>query len=247
MIDTGVILAAGLGSRLKELNEGKPKGFLKIDQTYLIDRSISLLRRAGASRIIIGTGYRSDLYESHFASDKSVQCIQNDRYNDSGSMYTLYKLRSAIKGDFILAESDLIYEYRALDVLLSAPSTDTILASGKTNSGDEVYIETNSDGTLVNMSKTPEKLSRIDGELVGLTKLSLSYAELLWTTSAKHFNSKNLHLDYEDALVSMTFQRPITICKVEDLLWCEIDNEEQLLRARSDVWPNILKKERLNA
>ena len=61
-ITTAVILAAGLGTRLKHHTEAQPKGFLEVDGMSLIERSIEILVRAGISEIIIGTGY---LYE-HF-------------------------------------------------------------------------------------------------------------------------------------------------------------------------------------
>ena len=59
----------------------------------------------------------------------------------TGSMYTLYVVRDLVKGPFLLLESDLLYDPAALNICYLIPDEDIILASGKTHSGDEVYIQ----------------------------------------------------------------------------------------------------------
>ena len=73
----------------------------------------------------------------------AVQLVHNSYYADSGSMYSLYCARQHVDEDFLLLESDLIYERRALAALLEYPEDDILLLSGFTNSSDEVFVETN--------------------------------------------------------------------------------------------------------
>ena len=61
-IHTAVILAAGMGTRLKGYTQDQPKGFLKVDGQSLIERSIGNLLSHGVTNIIIGTGY----FHEHF-------------------------------------------------------------------------------------------------------------------------------------------------------------------------------------
>jgi len=56
-------------------------------------------------------------------------------------MYSLYCARQLIDEAFLLLESDLIYEPRALHALLAVPDEDTVLLSGPTAAGDEVVLE----------------------------------------------------------------------------------------------------------
>ena len=53
-----IILAAGIGSRLKPHTDNKPKCMLEIDGISLIDRQISVLRRNQINEIIIIGGYK---------------------------------------------------------------------------------------------------------------------------------------------------------------------------------------------
>ena len=52
--------------------------------------------------------------------------VHNPDYADSGSMYSLYCARDVIDEGFLLLESDLIYESRALDVLLGSDAQDAV-------------------------------------------------------------------------------------------------------------------------
>lgn len=59
MVDTAVIVAAGLGMRLKDRTKYKPKGFLVIGEKTLIERSVENLLEFGIKNIIIGTVRKS--------------------------------------------------------------------------------------------------------------------------------------------------------------------------------------------
>lgn len=240
-ITTAVILAAGLGTRLKHHTEDQPKGFLEIDGQSLIERSIATLLLKGISNIIIGTGYlheHFDLLKSKFP----VVTLRNEDYSTTGSMYTLYVLKHLIKSPFLLLESDLLYEPASLDYLLEDPRENVILASSATHSGDEVFIQCGSDQTLQQMSKDRTVLKGIAGELVGISKLSVAAVEMMASFSETHFRSGNRMLNYEDALVGIAAQHPIHIKVIEDLAWCEIDDENHLQRALTLVYPEITKR-----
>ena len=151
-------------------------------------------------------------------------------------------LQPYLKSQFLLLESDLIFERRALDILLSVDADDAILASGWTHSGDEVYIEVDDEGMLVGMSKRPEELSRLDGELVGMSKISVSTLSMMceYEISNRPHQPK---MDYEQAFVGVARRASIPVEKVEDLAWAEIDDPSHLDRAKSSVYPTILERD----
>ncbi len=240
-VTTAVILAAGLGSRLKHHTEAQPKGFLEVDGTSLMERSIINLVQAGITEIIIGTGYLSEHFET-FKEKYPITTFRNDDYSITGSMYTLYVLRHLIKRPFLLLESDLLYDPIALTYLQEDPLEDIILASGATQSGDEVFIQASPENHLQQMSKNRSILSHISGELVGISKLSVNTLQKMASFSETHFKNGNRMLNYEDALVGVGYQQPIHIKIVEDLVWCEIDDENHLHRALTLIYPKIQQK-----
>ena len=237
-ITTAVILAAGLGMRLRDTFSGKPKGLLSIGGVPLVERSIQQLIAHGIHEIIIVTGYLAEEYEALADAYPTVRTVHNPSYADSGSMYSLYCARDAITGPFLLLESDLLYESRALSTLLNSPFEAAILVSGFTQSGDELYIETRDD-YFYHMSKERRELQHIVGELVGISKISNTLFEKMIAYSSAYFQ-KSLHLHYEDGCLNQVAKETqIPICFVPDLLWTEIDNAAHLHRAESVIWPQI--------
>ena len=239
-VETAVILAAGLGSRLNDRTLEKPKGFLMLNGVSLIERSCRQLAAQGIKRILVGTGYLADAYREFAASFSQalVECVRSERYATTGSMYTLYNMRSTLDGPFLLLESDLLYESRALQLLLDEPAPDLILASGLTGSGDEVYLQIDSGSRLVALSKDRDRLARIDAELVGISKLSEQAYDLACAFMEDQ-TASNPELGYEDALVEVSGLCPIRVLKDEGLVWCEIDDEFHLERAREKILPRL--------
>ena len=239
MVKTAVILAAGLGSRLKDRTTDMPKGFINIGGKTLIGQSVSKLIKAGITKIVIGTGHASGYYEKFARNYPGViSCIKNEQYRETGSMFTLFNLRNTIQTDFLLLESDLLYDQFGLEVLLKLTEPDVILASGRTNSNDEVFIEAAPNGNLIQMSKDSSNLKSIYGELVGITKISYPTFQKMCRFAEKEFVNKP-KLDYEYALVAVTGETDILVEKVENFVWCEIDDETHLHRAENDIFPKI--------
>jgi len=243
MIRTAVILAAGMGTRLRDEVENIPKGFLRLGQQPIIEESIERLVAAGIRDIVIVTGHCADHYERLAAGqDGLVRTVHNPRFADSGSMYSLYCARDVIDDEsFLLLESDLIYEPRALTELLVEPAADAILLSGPTGAGDEVWVETRDDN-LVAMSKDRETLAgSVAGELVGISKISAELFTLMQEIAGRAFET-SLRYDYEtDCLVAAGARRPIRCPVVADLIWSEIDDPSHLHRAREQIYPRIVQ------
>ena len=237
-ITTAVILAAGRGTRLRGTLADLPKGFLPLDGVPIVERSIRKLLEHGVTRILIGTGHLSEAYEQLAGTYPQLECVRNDAYASTGSMHTLSNLQESLADDFLLLESDLVYERRGLATLLSDEHRDVILASGRTNSGDEVYLQVDAARNLVNVSKDASRLGGIHGELVGITKLSVgTYRHLCAATAGRP------GLDYEQGLAGIADRHPVFVRKVEDLAWGEIDDEAHLQRVLGAVYPEIVKRE----
>ncbi len=237
-VKSAVILAAGLGSRLGQRTSSIPKGLLSVGGMPLVERSVRLLKEFGIEKIYLGTGYLAEQYNVFAKQFSEVSCILSPLYETTSSMYTLYNMRSDLNEPFLLLESDLLYESRALSEILSVPAENVILASGPTLSGDEVYIETDISGNLVNVSKKKSELRSTDAELVGINKISPSlYQTMCQVMETSLVNQPKI--DYEKAFVLSTNRHAIAVHKVPDLVWGEIDDESHLSRASSLLLPKL--------
>lgn len=254
MVKQAVILAAGLGSRLKGRTECMPKGFLELDGMPIVEASVRKLLDAGIEEIIIGTGHCNEWYD-RMAEKYSfaVRTVHNPDYINTGSMGTLEVCAPYVKGDFLLLESDLIYDKIGLNVLLNDANHNVILASGATKSGDEVYLETKDGNILQNLSKKKELLGNIYAELVGITKLSREALTAMCEFAENHHKDQP-KMEYEMAMtaVSQKFYNEKTanhqlihVHKIEYYAWREIDDESHLEMAINYVLPKIKENEML--
>lgn len=242
--DLAVILAAGMGTRLRASHAGMPKGFLCVGEQPIVVESIERLRKAGIKQIIIVTGYYAEFYEELAAANPDINTVHNERYAESGSMYSLWCARDRIDRGFLLLESDLVYEQRALTVLQEGPDS-AVLLSGPTNAGDEVYVEIEGDSVnrhLYSMSKDADALGADpSGELVGISRISPELFRYMREYAEMEFHADNLHVSYEeDALVYAGRQMPVPCPVIDDLLWGEIDDPSHLERVKNSIYPRII-------
>ena len=230
-----VILAAGLGSRLQSVHSAAPKGFIEIDGLPIIERSMDALRAAGIREFVIVVGWMSSHYREWGARNSAIRFVENVDYATTGSLRSLKMGCAAVPGrDVMVVESDLLYEPRAATALMTAPSADTLLTSGFTQSGDEVWVY-GANGRLEHLSKSSWQDRPALGELVGLTRLSAPTTAKVIDAAGKLPASAH----YEDGLNAVAASRKIALLHLPDLVWCEIDDEKHLERARTLIWPRI--------
>ena len=242
-IKQAVILAAGMGTRLEDIGKVIPKGFLRLGNKTIIEESIDKLISVGVEKIFIVTGHLKGQYEELVNQKYSniIQLIHNSEYATTGSMVSLHKVELYIKkAPYYLLESDIIYESLALPSLTKAIETGGILLSSSTKAGDEVYVSGKGD-FLDNMSKKANELNNIIGELVGISLITPSIHKFLIKWAEQNL-SKNPQICYEtDGLVAVAKEMNIPLVLVKNLVWAEIDDHSHLARAKSDVYPLIIK------
>jgi 2-aminoethylphosphonate-pyruvate transaminase len=250
MIKEAVILAGGLGSRLKDRTAAMPKGFLEIGGKTLIEWSVRKLLGAGIEKIIIGTGYRHEMYDEFAKKYPAIKTAYNEEYASTGSMGTLEVCAPHVTDTFLLLESDLIYDSIGLRVLNNETHENVILASGATHSGDEVYLEAR-DGFLNKLSKNREEIALVYGELTGISKLTTAFLNAMCEYTARRQGSSSFKqkstLEYEHVISACAHETPVFIRKIEQYAWREIDDENHLLMAEQEIFPRILENESLRA
>ena len=169
-INTAVILAAGMGVRLRNVIGVCPKGLLEIEGKSLIFRSLERLKSEGIDRVVIVTGFQDTMYHKHLeplANLPKIEFIHSPRFAETGSMHSLFVAQEILQDDFLLLESDLLYESRALSSVLNYEGPDVVLASGKTGSNDEVYIYGINQGKNHNYETSR---SIVRGDIVAISK-----------------------------------------------------------------------------
>lgn len=235
MTKTAVIMAAGLGTRFGNRTEKIPKGFIPFKGKPMVVRSIETLIDCGIEHIIIGTGYQKEAYEALKETYPQIECIYSPRYAETNSMYTLYNCREAIgDDDFLLLESDLVFEPRAIHELLACSFPSAMLITPVTKFQDQYYVEMNSKCELMNCSTDPTQIIPA-GELVGIHKLSNKFYKTCVEAYEKVLDTQP-KLGYEFQLLDVSRHlTPMNVLKLEGLKWYEIDDADDLAFAEENI------------
>jgi thiamine kinase-like enzyme/choline kinase len=232
-INQAVILAAGERKMFDT-----PVGFLELEESTIIERIITILNTNGIDKIIITTGYKKEYYEE-LAKKRNLTLVYCDKYKWTGTMSSLAQASEHIDGDFLLIESDMVFEERAISYLLNHPNRNCMLMTSESGSGDEVLVEIRNNA-VYRLSKDIHQLNKIDGEFIGLSKISLeAYRQMLEDFKL----NKNPYFYYEYSLVNLANKHKIGYEKIDDLVWSEIDSTEHYHNLRYFTYPKLKRKE----
>lgn len=217
-VKTAVILAAGERPDFKV----SPAG-LELEDTTLIKEIIKKLRANSIEKIIIVLGFGKEVILESLKDEKDIIFVYNNNYNLTSSMESLALASKHIEEDFILIEGDLFFENRALKELLEIEKRDCILLTNRSKSGDEEYVQLKND-CLFKLGKDIHQFNRIDGEFLGIIKVSYKLLDLMMKEYKENMNSS---LNYEYILLDVSRNFRVSALNIENLLWGEIDNKKQ--------------------
>ena len=237
MIKTAMIMAAGMGTRFGHYTDLEPKGFVPVGGKPMILRSIETLLSCGIERIVIGTGYRCEVYDELKKEYPMIETCFSPLYAETNSMYTLYNTREILgDDDFLLLESDMIFAPAAIRSLLLSEASDVMLITPVTKFQDQYYVEHDSEHTLTNCSVNKDEVD-VKGELVGIHKLSHTfYAKMCSDYEGILADQPKLGYEYEHLRMSRSAS-PVYVLNVPGLKWYEIDDESDLVYAERNVLP----------
>lgn len=233
-VKEAVILAAGKSKGIKI-----PVGALKIDETEIIKRTIDILRNNGIEKIIIVCGYEKDYLKEILKNDSNILWVDNDKYKWTGTMYSLSLAKNYLSDDFILVENDLVFESNSIREIIRNKNRDCLLITNESGSGDEAFVQLKNN-YLFKMAKDIHQFNRIDGEMIGISKISFKLFNMMFTEFEKNINP---YLNYEYMILDISRDYKVPCLKIDDLIWGEIDNLKQYDYISNYLYQRIKRKE----
>ena len=133
-----IILAAGMGKRLRSYTKDATKCMVKVNGKTLIEYMIEALVSNNIERLVVVVGYKGQLLKDFIASKFNtenlhgmrIEYIENPVYDTTNNIYSLYLAGNEMaKTDTLLLESDLIFKPEILARLLSSPDENLAVVS----------------------------------------------------------------------------------------------------------------------
>ena len=250
-----IILAAGMGKRLKELTQNNTKCMVKVNGVTLIDRMLHQIEAHHLSRIIVVVGYEGQKLIDYIRTldiRTPVEFVNNPVYDKTNNIYSLALAKDWLcREDTLLFESDLIFEDAVLDALIDDPR-DTLALVDK--------YESWMDGTCVRLGEddsieafVPGKKFRFDEiksyyKTVNLYKFSRSFSENYYVPFLNAYQAalgENEYYEQVLRVITMLDEPVIRAKRLEGHRWYEIDDIQDLDIAESIFTPDPDERVRL--
>jgi choline kinase len=241
LVNKAIILAAGVGSRLRPLTDALPKCLLEVGGQTLIDHQVQTLARFGVTDVIVVIGYRGDRIRQHLGD--RVRYIVNELYERTNSLYSLWLARDELVSGTLILNSDVLAVPLIFERLLQSPAPDAILVErGEDFDPEDMKVTLNGSQVIDFGKHLPRE--RAHAHNVGVAKFSAEGAARLsdrleWLVATGHEN------DWVPvAFGEFASHWPLVAVATSGLPWIEIDYVADLTRARLEIEPAVRAFER---
>lgn len=243
-----IILAAGMGKRLKELTENNTKCMVKVNGVTLIDRMLHQIEKHNLSKIVIVIGYEGQKLVDYIATldiKTPIEYVNNPIYDKTNNIYSLALAKDyLLEEDTLLFESDIIFEDSLIDVLLDDPRETLALVD---------KYESWMDGTCVKLAADDSIDDFVPGKKFKFDEVDEYYKTVNIYKFSKNFSCTHYvpFLDaytkalgdneyYEQVLrvITMLDEPEIKGKRLDGQLWYEIDDIQDLDIASSLFAPD---------
>ena len=114
---TAIIAAAGFEKQLLPLIEDKPKCLLDIKGKTILERQVAALNECNIKDIALVRGYKKEAIML-----PNIRYYDNDRYEETGELVSLFCAENEMKGLCLLLYGDIMFETAVLEKLLKSPA-----------------------------------------------------------------------------------------------------------------------------
>lgn len=227
-----VVLAAGIGRRLRPLTDETPKTLLDVNDRPILGHILDALVDAGYERVTVVTGFEADQIRAFCGNydDLEFEFVHSDAFRETNNSYSLWLARERLREGFTLVNSDTLFPTDCLDRLREHDGSALVVDTAKDLDEEEMMVRVE-DGRVVSVGKD---LERADGEYIGLCKFEPEDAEVLVRHLDELVERGRTDEWYEAAFDRIVPDRHLDIVEVRND-WIEIDDREDL-RTSKRLW-----------
>ncbi|MCB6492511.1 phosphocholine cytidylyltransferase family protein [Coprococcus catus] len=152
-VQRAIIMAAGLGNRMRPVTLTTPKPLVKVNGIRMIDTVIEGLHQNGIYEIYVVVGYLKDQFMGLEQEYPGVQLIENPYYDTCNNISSLYVAREHIENAIILDGDQIIYNAEVLSSEFERSGYNSIWTDEET---DE-WLQTVENGIVTSCSRNGGK------------------------------------------------------------------------------------------
>ncbi|RMX11136.1 HAD-IIA family hydrolase [Vandammella animalimorsus] len=229
----GIILAAGVGSRLRPMTNTKPKCLVTTAGQAILQYQIDAYQEAGIKELIIVVGYEGAAIKDYCKHIKeiNIKIIENTDYETTNNMYSLYLTKNYVAGrQFILNNADLSIDKKIVNILAKSKSDNAIAVDTSLYNEESMKISISEDGYISNISKSIKEQDAFACS-IDFYKFSAAASKAFFEEISKIIEEEKNLKDWTEVAMQRLFQSQklkFKACDISGLDWVEIDNYDDL-------------------
>jgi len=232
MTNKAIILAAGIGSRLRPITNSKPKCLVEVNGVPILGYMLKNLLQNNIDNITIVCGYKAELIKEFCYvnfPDKHFNFIYNKDYDTTNNLYSLFLAKEVFSEGSFLMNADIIFDESILSDMQGDYSCVAVDVGRYIEESMKVVVKNN---TITGISKKIEETSYY-GSSIDLYKFTELDAKKVIKKAEDIVTKGDLNEWTEIALNELFIAgeidaKPLDIKKRK---WFEIDNFEDLVEA----------------
>jgi len=232
-----IILAAGMGSRIRPLTDNCPKSLLRIEGNTILELMVSHIRDCGINEIIFVVGYLQekiiDYVRKRFPG-LDAHFVTNERYFETNTGYSLMLTKDWINAStFVKFDADVVFDKKILTKLIESEYDNCLCIDKNINlDAEEIKVIIDKQSKVVKASKVVDPKDAT-GESIGIEKISGKYANLLFAELEIMMTDEENHQEYYESAYERLIENgvPIYALDISGLKWTEIDTHADFVMA----------------
>ena len=241
-----LIIAAGLGSRLKKHTENLPKCMLDFGGKTLLQRQLDAYKKCGVKDISLIRGYKKEKINY-----KGIKYFENTDYKNNNILNSIFYAEKVINGNIIISYSDILFDTSVVERALNSDHDISVVVDIDWRGyyvGRKDHPISEAENVIFNSNNEVEKIGKINtgneevhGEFIGMIKLSNRGTEIF----KEHFHRlKKIYWNkpfqrakiFQKAYLTDFIQELVDIgikvhCVIIESGWKEIDTVEDYKKA----------------
>ena len=247
-----IILAAGMGKRLKELTKDNTKCMVKVNGETLVERALGQLDGLGLKQIVLVVGYEGKKLISYVDTLKCktpIVYVDNPIYDKTNNIYSLYLAKDyLLEDDTLLLESDLILEDGILERMVASNAANLVLAAKYESWMDGTVVTIDENGDITGfLDKKQFKFCNTDTyyKTVNIYKFSKTFSQTHYVPFLEAYSKALGNNEYYEQVlkvIALLDNPGLKAMVLEREKWYEIDDVQDLDIAETLFEPDAAKR-----
>lgn len=227
-----ILMAAGLGTRLRPLTNDTPKSLIEVNGMSLLERQILNLKEVGVDEIVVLTGYLHEKFDDIVKKYNLIKIV-NEKYDLYNNIYTMYLAREYLSDAFVI-DAD---QYLTRNFLpKTKPETSVYYSACKENIKGEWIFKYNEDDNRIYDIEIADENSKPSYIMSGASFWSEKDGRLLSQKLEEAISKGDFKDKYWDHIAVENFSNmDVRIEKIDSNDIFEIDNLEDLEYLRNTL------------